>query len=89
LLAFWAGCIPIYWGLPKEEILDIFNPKAFVFWDVEHPVKALEQIRYLEENRTAYEQVLQQPILTSRTMEKYFSMDDSFGGGRSQRTRSL
>jgi hypothetical protein len=26
------GMLPIYWGL-KEEILDIFNLHAFVFWD--------------------------------------------------------
>jgi hypothetical protein len=81
LLAFWAGCVPIYWGPPKEEILDIFNPKAFVFWDVNHPEKALERIRYLEENRTAYEQVLQQPMLAPGALEKYFSLDDNFGGG--------
>jgi hypothetical protein len=28
------------------------NPKAFMFWDVERPVKALEQIWYLEERET-------------------------------------
>ena len=79
LVAFWAGCIPIYWG--PMEIMDMFNPKAFVFWDPEKLETALERIRYLETNRTAYGQVLQQPILAPGALKKYFSLDDDFGGG--------
>jgi hypothetical protein len=67
--------------MPKEEILDIFNLKAFVFWDKDHPKKALERIQYLEENWTTCEQVLQQPVLVPGAVEKYFLLDDNFGGG--------
>jgi hypothetical protein len=68
---------------PKEEMLDILNPKAFVFWDVDHLEKALEWIWYLEENQTTYdEQVLQQPILAwGAVKKKGFLLDDNVGGG--------
>jgi hypothetical protein len=80
LVAFWAGCLPIYWG--SDEILDIFNRDAFIFWNVDDPQPALERLAYLERNRTAYTEVMTtQPILAPGALEKYFSLDDKYGGG--------
>jgi hypothetical protein len=87
LLAFWAGCIPIYWG--TEEIFDLFNPEAFLFWNVKDPQAAtttLERLAYLETNRTAYHEMTQQPILAPGALERYFSFDDHFGGGVLKKT---
>eukprot|EP00557_Chaetoceros_sp_GSL56_P010416 CAMPEP_0176480060 /NCGR_PEP_ID=MMETSP0200_2-20121128/2076_1 /TAXON_ID=947934 /ORGANISM="Chaetoceros sp., Strain GSL56" /LENGTH=587 /DNA_ID=CAMNT_0017876155 /DNA_START=261 /DNA_END=2024 /DNA_ORIENTATION=- len=50
--AFLAGCVPIYYG--TREVMDIFNPRAFVFYDVQNPRPALDLIAYLESNETAY-----------------------------------
>jgi hypothetical protein len=79
LLAYWAGCIPIYYG--TLEIFDIFHKDSFIFYDVDHPQEALDQIRYLEQNRSAYQDMLKRPILADGAAEKYFSLDDTIGGG--------
>ena len=79
LVAFWAGCIPIYYG--TTEIFDVFNSKAFIYYDVDNSQPALDRIRYLETNRSAYEETLRQPILSERAVEKYLSLDSSLGGG--------
>ncbi len=79
LIAFWAGCIPIYWG-PKQ-IFDIFNPDSFIYWDVDDPRPALEQLLYLEENRSAFDEVMNKPVLATGAVEKYFSFDARFGAG--------
>ena len=84
--AFLGGCIPIYYG--TEEIFDIFNRNAFVFYDVSNPLPALERIRYLEENETAFLQVARdEPILAqgNLTVEKYFSLADGVGNGTLKR----
>jgi hypothetical protein len=73
LLAFLGGCIPIYYG--TVEIFDIFNHNAFVFYNVSDPAPALDRIRLLEENITAYMQVSRdEPILAhgNVTIDKYF-----------------
>ena len=61
----------------------IFNPKAFIFYDITYPDAALEWISTLERNPDAYEQMINEPILANgqRTIEKYFSFDDTIGGG--------
>jgi hypothetical protein len=81
LNAFLAGCIPIYYG--TTEIFDVFNKKAFVWYDVEHPKAALDRIAYLEENRTAYDEVIKEPILANgeETIRRYFSWNDELGNG--------
>jgi hypothetical protein len=84
LVAFWAGCIPIYWG--TEEIFDIFNQEAFLFWNVKDPQATLERLYYLETNRTAYNEMTQQPILAPGALDRYFSLDDHFGGGVLKKT---
>jgi hypothetical protein len=85
LNAFMAGAIPIYYG--TTQIFGIFNPKAFIFYDIENPQLALDRIAYLESNPDAYEEMLNEPILAhgDETIEKYFSFDDSIGNGAFKR----
>lgn len=78
---FLAGTIPIYYG--STQVFGIFNPNAFVFYDIQNPQKSLEQISYLESNPKEYERMLNQPILADGdwTIQKYFSFEDSVGNG--------
>ena len=82
LLAFLGGCIPIYWG--SMDVYKMFNAKAFIYYDIKQPEGALERVHYLENNETAYKEVMSEPILAngSDTIEAYFSMSDSIGGGK-------
>lgn len=65
LLAFLGGCITIYYG--TSDILDMFNPQAFIFYNISHAQPALDRIAHLEGNRTGYQQVLRNdPILANR-----------------------
>ena len=79
VLAFWAGCIPIYYG--TEEVFDIFNPRAFVYYDPGRPQQALAQIVHLETNQTAYDEMMKEPILAhgNDTIDRYFSLQDGVG----------
>jgi hypothetical protein len=89
LLAFAGGCVPIYYG--PTSIFDLFHPDAFIFYNISNPQPALEKIRYLERNRTAYDWVMDQPILRdgNQTIETYFSFSDTVGSGKlKQRIRS-
>jgi hypothetical protein len=81
LNAFLAGCVPIYYG--TTEIFDIFNKRAFIWYDIKDPKPALDWIAYLEENRTAYDEMLKEPILANgeETIRKYFSWNDDLGNG--------
>ena len=82
LMAFLAGCIPIYYG--SDEVFDIFNKDAFVFYNPQDPAPALRQLQYLLQNETAYHDMLhQQPILAhgEDTVRNYFSWSDRIGGG--------
>jgi len=86
LTAFLGGCIPIYYG--SEEIFDVFNHNAFVFYNVSNSSSALERILHLEENETAFLQVSRdEPILAhgNVTIDKFFSLDDSIGNGTLKR----
>ncbi|KAL7562876.1 hypothetical protein ACA910_000252 [Epithemia clementina (nom. ined.)] len=91
LMAFQAGCIPIYYGPPT--ITDLFHQDSFIMYDIDNPQSALTKIRLLNENQTAYqEMLLQSPILAqgNATIEKYFSFSESVGGGMlKKRIRSL
>ena len=77
-----AGSVPIWYG--GRDALDIFNPNAFVYYDVEDPQPALDRIKYLIDHPEAYNAVLKEPILRdgNRTIEKYFSFRDEIGGGQ-------
>ena len=81
LYAFIGGGIPIYYG--TTEVFDVFNEKAFVYYDVDHPQKALDQIVYLNTNTTAYMDMVAQPMLAhgEKTLEDYFSLSDDVGSG--------
>ena len=81
LNAFLAGCIPIYYG--TEEVFDVFNKDAFIYWDISNPEPSLEKIAFLEKNATAYDEMLNQPILAhgEETIAKHFSWSDQIGGG--------
>ena len=82
LNAFMAGCIPIYYG-PKPEIFEIFNPKAFVYYE-QGATKALEQIRDLENNQEIYHKMLfDEPILAdgNETIRRFFSFSEEYGEG--------
>jgi hypothetical protein len=84
LNAFLGGCIPIWYGTP--DVWDVFNRDAFLYVNVTDPdaINALVRtVRYLEHNRTAYQEVVQRSIVaSSQALERYFSMDDSIGKGR-------
>ena len=41
--AFLGGCILIYFG--TEQIFDIYNRKAFIYYNISEPNPALERIR--------------------------------------------
>lgn len=76
ILAFAAGCVPIYYG--SDEVFDIFNPKAFIYYDIDNPQPALDEIVRLEHNQTAYHQIFQEPIFKNGldTLQQYFSISD-------------
>jgi len=85
MMAFVAGCIPIYYG--PDMIFDIFNDKAFVFYNISDPQPALDQVRKMEFDRDAYEEMALQPILKNgnETVEKYFSFSDDIENGALKR----
>ena len=85
MMAFVAGCIPIYYG--PDMIFDIFNEKAFVFFNISDPQPALDQVRKMEFNRDAYEEMALQPILKNgnETVAKYFSFSDDVQNGALKR----
>lgn len=80
LNAFLGGCIPIYYG--TNQVFDVFNRKAFVYYDIHNPQPAIDKVRYLHANPTAYHAVLAQLILVPGAVEKYFSLSDDVGSGR-------
>ena len=87
---YMAGTVPIYYG--TKQIFDIFNSKAFVYFDINNPQEALSRIKYLESNPNVYQQMLNEPILADgdHTIEKYFSFEDSIGNGMlKKRVRSM
>lgn len=81
IMAFSAGCIPIYYG--PEGIFDIFNSKAFVFYNISNPQPALDQVKAMEDNKDLYEQMLKEPIVAhgELTIQEYFSFNDTIGNG--------
>ena len=81
LAAFLSGTVPIYFG--SRFVFEIFNPKAFIFFDLDVPHQALSQIRFCEQNPDEYRKMLNEPILLNgeETIDKYFSWDDTVGNG--------
>ena len=81
LMAYVGGCIPIYYG--TTEIFDLFNKDSFVFYNITDPQPALDRVAYLERNRSAYEDMINEPILANgnKTVEDYFSFSDDVRNG--------
>jgi len=77
LYAFMSGAIPIYYG--SNDIFNIFNKDAFIWFDpIEHVTETLRKIKYLNENRSAYLEMVARPMLKegSKTVQKYLSIYD-------------
>ena len=73
LNSFLSGSIPIWYG--STEIFSIFNRKSFIYYDIDDPKAAVNKIAYLEYNRTAYDKMLNEPILVEggTTINQWFS----------------
>jgi hypothetical protein len=80
--AFLSGTVPIWYG--TREIFDVFNERAFIYYDIDDPQPALDRIAYLEKNQTAYDELSKETILANgdQTIEDYFSFRDDSGGGK-------
>ncbi len=90
LSALISGAIPVYYG--STDVFKLFNKNAFIYYDIHNPQPALDRIRYLEMNLTAYAEVVARPILANgeQTLEEYFSLSDDVGGGKlKQRIRDM
>ena len=79
--AFVGGAVPIYRG--SSHALDIFNREAMILWDPTDHTAALTLIRQLNGNHTAWAAMVTRPVLKDgeRTLQEYFSVADSVGGG--------
>lgn len=79
--AFMAGTIPIYYG--TRDIFNIFNKNAFVYYDVNQAQFAIDKVKYLAKNQSAYDDMLKESILadSQNTLREYFSLVDTVGGG--------
>jgi hypothetical protein len=80
--AHFSGTVPIWYG--TTEVFNIFNDRAFIYYDIKDPQRSLDRIIYLEKNQTAYDEVRSEPILANgdQTIEDYFSFRDDVGGGK-------
>ena len=85
IFGYLGGCLPIYYG--TEEVFEIFNPKSFIFFDVNNPQSALNEIEYLQRNDTAYKERMDAPILRNgtETVDEFFSLSDAVGNGTLKR----
>jgi hypothetical protein len=85
-----AGCVPIYYG--TRQVLDVFHPDSFVFYEVHKPQEALGQVAAMESNPKLYQAMMNAPILKegAKTIDKYFSIFPNIGDGRwNQEIRSM
>jgi hypothetical protein len=80
--AHFSGTVPIWYG--TREVFNVFNERSFIFYDVDDPQPSLDRIIYLEKNQTAYDEILNEPILANgdQTIQDYFSFRDDVGGGK-------
>mmetsp|Transcript_33165 Transcript_33165/g.40131 ORF Transcript_33165/g.40131 Transcript_33165/m.40131 type:complete len:140 (+) Transcript_33165:3-422(+) len=88
--SFLSGSIPIWYG--STEIFSIFNRKSFIYYDIDDPKAAVNKIAYLEYNRTAYDEMLDEPILVEggTTINQWFSFSDKLGDASlKKRIRSM
>jgi hypothetical protein len=88
--AYLGGAIPVYFG--TTDVFSIFSRDSLIYYNRADPGPALALLRHLESNESAYKEMISRPIFAngSDTFEKYFSFDDSIGGGTmKQRIRDL
>jgi hypothetical protein len=80
--AYLGGAIPVYYG--TTDVFSIFSRDSFVYYNMSDPDPALALLRHLESNESAYKEMISRPIFAngSDTFEKYFSFDNSIGGGK-------
>jgi hypothetical protein len=80
--AHFSGTVPIWYR--TKEVFNVYNKRAFVYYDIKNPQQSLDRIMYLEKNQTAYDEMLNEPILANgeQTIEDYFSFRDEVGGGK-------
>ena len=59
-------------------MFDIFNPKSFIYYDINSPQDAFDEISRFGGNSSAYDKVMAEPILLegNETIQKYFSLSD-------------
>ncbi len=72
LNAFMGGTVPIYYG--TEDVFEVFNRAAFIYFDIKNPEGAFKQILFLLQNESEYERVLSQPMLAEGAYERFFSL---------------
>ena len=72
LNAFSGGTVPIYFG--TEDVFQIFNYKAFVYWDKKNPAKTLDEVAVLLQDTKKYKEMLSQPILAPGAYEFFFAL---------------
>lgn len=70
--AFIGGTIPIYYG--TQDVFKIFNARAFIYYNISNPESAVEQVRRLMNNSSAYREMLNEPIATWQQFQKFFSL---------------
>jgi hypothetical protein len=88
--AYLGGAIPVYYG--TTDVFSIFSRDSLIYYNMSDPDPALALLRHLESNESAYKEMISRPIFAngSDTFEKYFSFDNSIGGGKmKQRIRDL
>jgi Glycosyltransferase family 10 (fucosyltransferase) C-term len=82
LMAFLAGCIPIYYG--TDDIFNIFNPKSFIYYNISNPKETINRIRELETNKSLYLSILNDEKILRKdieTIRDYFSLKDTVEKG--------
>lgn len=73
--AYTAGCIPIYWGGIEDE-LDIFNPKAMVYYDPHQRKNFRDRLEELSHGGERVNELVNQPVFmpgaAARIYLRYF-----------------
>ena len=77
LNAFIGGTIPIYFG--TEDVFNIFNRDAFVFFNEDRPQETIENVRALLADEEKYNSMLAQPILAAGAFDRFFAL---YGKGK-------
>ena len=86
LHALVGGCLPIYYG--SKEVYDIFRSDSFIYFDINNPQEALEEIRRIESSDDEYRERTSRklPLLKGNadgetTIDKYYSLTPNIGSG--------